>query len=115
GGVGHETAAEVVVVAMGLTPEVNRIVALWAACGGGGNPVREAVRIRHQAPYGIRCRVDLSGLLEIRHGRHPSRAGTTRVFRVRARRTSTRQATRPAGGPRSSGGSGSSAGGSSRC
>src|SRR5690348_6620070 len=88
-GVGHESAADVVVVAMGLTLEVYRIRALWAAGRGGGDPVREAVRIRHEAPYGIRCRVDLPGLLEIRHGRHPSCAGTTRVFRAQARRTST--------------------------
>src|SRR5215831_15776925 len=91
--VGHEPAAEVVVVAMGLTPEVDRVLALWAAGGGGGNPVREAVRIRHEAPYGIRCRVDLPGLLEIRHGRHPSCVGPERVFRAWARRTSARPAT----------------------
>src|SRR5262249_56293805 len=38
-----------------------------AGGGGGGNPARQPVRIRHQAPYRIRCRADIPGLLEISH------------------------------------------------
>src|SRR5262249_51744740 len=73
GGVSHEPAADVVVVAMGFTLQLDGVLARRAAEGGGGDPVREAARIRHEAPYGLRRRVDLLGLLEIGHCYHPPR------------------------------------------
>src|SRR5579859_661824 len=79
GVVGHEPAPGVVVVAMGLTLQVDRIPARWAAGGGGGNPVCQAVRVRDEAPDGIRRRADVLGLLKIRHGQYSScsRNGTS--------------------------------------
>ena len=67
GGVGDESAAGVVAVAVRLTPELDTALAGGLAGYRCGDPVGYPARVRNQAPDSLRRGAHVSRLLELRH------------------------------------------------